>query len=572
MKFLGLRIGEARDEYEDVVVSLENTRRLPITFKVHGQPREDRPKSSETDRSLPSAGASSQKSTESLTSTIPWTMESLRDAVEAMGPASASNSESGSEFDIEKKFRLLELAISDIGVGRYQMLLFILCGTGWAADNLWLQGVALILPSLAVNFGVSDQFVRYATLSLNVGLSIGAAGWGVGSDIKGRRLGFNCTLIVTGVFALGLASAPNFVAACAFLGALGVGVGGSLPVDGTLFLEFLPHNNRSYLTLLSVWWPIGQVVASLFAWLFIGTNLGMHRGWRLFIYTLGGLTLVKALARLLFHSIESPKYLLGINEQAEAVRSVRALAHRNRTHTWLTEEILNSIGGTRERAEEAMSNTNVRVRQAIASLGPETKRKVLPLFGTRQLGINTALLWFIWASIGMGYPLFNAFLPQYLSSGHETGDASTTYRDYSIISAVAVPGSFLACYLVSKAGRRIPMAVATMITGVFFFLFTIRNESTFQLIFGCVASFFQNIMFGILYAYSPETFPGPSRGTGCGIAHSLSRLGGICAPLIAANVGASNPSLPIYVSGGLILAAFSAMCFLRIETQNRQSL
>lgn len=101
MKFLGLRIGEARDEYEDVVVSLENTRRLPITFKVHGQPREDRPKSSETDRSLPSAGASSQKSTESLTSTIPWTMESLRDAVEAMGPASASNSESGSEFDIE---------------------------------------------------------------------------------------------------------------------------------------------------------------------------------------------------------------------------------------------------------------------------------------------------------------------------------------------------------------------------------------------------------------------------------------------------------------------------------------
>ncbi|RAL64112.1 hypothetical protein DID88_003300 [Monilinia fructigena] len=505
MKFLGLRIGEAKEEYEDVVISLENTRRHPIASQEHGRPREDRPKSSETGESLPSSGVSNQESTESLKSKIPWTMESLRDEIEVMGSESASNSESGSEFDIEKKFRLLELAISDIGVGRYQLLLFILCGTGWAADNLWLQGVALILPSLAVNFGVSDQFVRYATLSLNVGLSIGAAGWGVGSDIKGRRLGFNCTLIITGIFALGLASAPNFAAACAFLGALGVGVGGASPWMEPCF-------------------------------------------------------------------IESPKYLLGINEQAEAVRSVRALAHRNRTHTWLTEEILNNIGGTRERAEEVTSNTMVRVRQAVASLGPETKRKVLPLFGTRQLGINTALLWFIWAAIGMGYPLFNAFLPQYLSSGHEAGDASTTYRDYSIISAVAVPGSFLACYLVSKAGRRIPMAVATMITGVFFFLFTIRDENIFQLIFGCVASFFQNIMFGILYAYSPETFPGPSRGTGCGIAHSLSRLGGICAPLIAANVGASNPSLPIYVSGGLILAAFLAMCFLRIETQNRQSL
>ncbi|QSZ33258.1 hypothetical protein DSL72_002846 [Monilinia vaccinii-corymbosi] len=572
MKLLGLRIGEPKAEYLDAVVSLENARRRPITPQKHDRTSEDGPESTDTDGSLPSSGAASQKSIVSMTSTIPWTIESLRDEIERLEPGTASNAEIDSNFDTGKKFRILELAVSDIGMGRYQWQLFALCGIGWAADNLWLQGVALILPSLAGTFGVSDQFVRYATLSLNVGLSLGAAGWGVGSDIQGRILGFNLTLVFTGSFALGLASAPSFVAACAFLGALGVGVGGSLPVDGTLFLEFLPHDHRSYLTLLSVWWPLGQVVASLLAWLFIGTNFEIGRGWRLFIYTLGGITLAKALTRLLFHSIESPKYLLGINKQAEAVRSIRALAHRNGTHTWLTEEILDDIGGTRERTEEVKLSTAVRARRAIASFGPEMKRKVLPLFGTSQLGINTALLWFIWAAVGMGYPLFNAFLPQYLSNGHETGDDSTAYRDYVIISAIAVPGSFFACFIVKKAGRRIPMAIATMITGVFFFLFTIRNESVFQLAFGCVASFFQNIMFGILYAYSPETFPGPSRGTGCGIAHSLSRLGGICAPLIAANIGASNPSLPVYVSGCLVLAAFVAMCFLPIETQNRQSL
>lgn len=99
----------------------------------------------------------------------------------------------------------------------------------------------------------------------------------------------------------------------------------------------------------------------------------------------------------------------------------------------------------------------------------------------------------------MGYPLFNAFLPQYLSNGQEAEeDSSKTYRNYAIISAVAVPGSILACFLVEKAGRRIPMAISTMLTGIFFFLFTIRNESMFQLAFGCVASIFQNIMFGIL--------------------------------------------------------------------------
>lgn len=37
----------------------------------------------------------------------------------------------------------------------------------------------------------------------------------------------------------------------------------SLPVDGALFLEFLPFASGGLLTLLSVWWPIGQLIASL---------------------------------------------------------------------------------------------------------------------------------------------------------------------------------------------------------------------------------------------------------------------------------------------------------------------
>lgn len=96
-----------------------------------------------------------------------------------------------------------------------------------------------------------------------------------------------------------------------------------------------------------------------------------------------------ALARLLFDNVESPKYLLGINKQAEAVRSVRALAHKNGTQTWLAEEILNEIGGTREITEEVKSSTIVKVRQAIASFVPETRKKISPLFGTLQFGINT---------------------------------------------------------------------------------------------------------------------------------------------------------------------------------------
>jgi MFS family permease len=54
--------------------------------------------------------------------------------------------------------------------------------------SLWLQGVALTLPSLSAEFGVSENEVRYTTLALFLGLCIGASFWGVASDVIGRRL------------------------------------------------------------------------------------------------------------------------------------------------------------------------------------------------------------------------------------------------------------------------------------------------------------------------------------------------------------------------------------------------
>jgi sugar phosphate permease len=117
------------------------------------------------------------------------------------------------------------------------------------------------------------------------------------------------------------------------------------------------------------------------------------------------------------------------------------------------------------------------------------------------------------------------------------------------------------------------MAIATMLSGIFLFLFTISSDSAYQLGFSSVEAFFQNIMYGVLYAYTPEVFPAPNRGTGTGISSFLNRIGGLCAPIIAANIN-STPDAPIFVSGALILSAFVAMnfFFLPIETRRKQML
>lgn len=360
---------------------------------------------------------------------------------------------------------------------------------------------------------------------------------------------------------------------------MGLGIGGNLPVDGATFLEFLPCASGNYLTMLSVWWPFGQLIGSLLAWAYIpafscsgyeNCTKEKNMGWRYLVLTLGALTFFMFCARFfIFHLFESPKYLLSRGRQAEAVASVHGIAYKNKARTWLTEEILNEIGGYPETKEkEKLSITEI-IHRFFSKFSME---RVGPLFATKRLGFTTVLLWFCWATIGMGYPLFNAFLPQYL--GSTSTSTYVTYRNYAIASIVGLPGSILACYTVDikYIGRKGTMAISTMITGVLLFCFTASTDPNIVLVCTCLEAFFQNIMYGVLYAYTPEVFPAPNRGTGTGISSCLNRIAGLCAPLVAIYASTSNALAPIYASGALILASFVAMCLLPIETRGKQAL
>ncbi|POR31849.1 Putative MFS-type transporter PB1E7.08c [Tolypocladium paradoxum] len=494
-----------------------------------------------------------------------------------------------SEYEIKSK--LINKAIQDIGMGRYNWQLFILCGFGWFADNLWLQGVSLCLPSLSAEFGVSEKTVRYTTSACFLGLSAGSIIWGIGSDILGRRIAFNLTLLITSVCGIMAAYAQSWGGVCVFFAALGFGVGGNLPVDGALFLEFLPDASSALLTLLSVWWPVGQLASSLVAW-YCMANWPVEQGWRYFIVTIGIVTFAMFIVRFfIFHLFESPKFLVNKGRQAEAVAVVHGIAYRNNTKTWLTSDILDQVA-----AEDVTQATHVAQQfssvagssvlvDKLKGLSGETLR---PLFRTKTLGLATGLIWFCWASIGMGYPLFNAFLPQYFS--HHRGDADAaqlqseatlisdeTYRNYAITSILGVPGSLLAAYLVDHPspflGRRGTLASSTLVSAIFLFLFvTYGTTPAAQLAFSCVEAFSQNIMYGVLYAFTPEVFPAPVRGAGTGVASFLNRLTGLMAPVLAATVPGDGATTPIYMSAVLILAAFVGMCLIPIETRGAQRL
>lgn len=105
----------------------------------------------------------------------------------------------------------------------------------------------------------------------------------------------------------------------------------------------------------------------------------------------------------------------------------------------------------------------------------------------------------------MGYPLFNAFLPQYLQNtgkGQPPTPTSVVYRNYAITSIIGVPGSIIGAYAVDVKyiGRKYTIAISTLFTAIFLFVFTTSSDPSFQLAMTCLEAFFQNIMYGVLYA------------------------------------------------------------------------
>jgi len=472
-------------------------------------------------------------------------------------------------------------------MGAYQWQLFVVISFGWASDNLWPVTTSLILPPLIVEFlGPSPNASRIApllTLGQSIGLLLGALFWGFGSDAFGRRWAFSLTLGATGVFGLVAAGSSSFAAASVLVAAWSFGVGGNLPVDSAIFLEFLPASHQYLLTVLSAAWAIAQVVATLLAWPLLGRMTCQEEdpntrcekkdnmGWRWFLLVMGGMTMLMFLARfVLFTMHESPKYLMGKGKDEDAVKVVHEVARRNGKTSTLTVEELRACEPEGYVIHRGVSSA---LRRRLEVLKAE---RVRALFRTRQLALSTGLMMTIWAFIGLGYPLYNSFLPYIQATrGLDFGDGSTylTYRDSLIIAAVGVPGAFVGALLVEqpKLGRKGTLSLATVLTGAFLYASTTAVNSNALLGWNCAYSFTSNIMYAVLYSFTPELFPTPQRGTGNALSATCNRVFGIMAPLVAIFADL-NTAVPVYISGGLFIAAGLLVLFLPFESRGKAAL
>lgn len=397
----------------------------------------------------------------------------------------------------------------------------------------------------------------------------------------GRRWAFNLTLGVTGCFGLIAAGSPNFAAIGCFAALWSFGVGGNLPVDSAVFLEFLPGSHQFLLTVLSIDWAFAQLVATLIAWPLLGDltcqenqttcTKSENMGWRYFVITMGGISMIEFFVRFLCFTVyESPKYLMGKGDDEAAVRIVHEVARRNGKTSSLTIEDLKAC-------EPAAGVVHTDAAAAIKrKLEKFNLTHVRALFASKKLAFSTGMIMLVWAFIGLGYPLYNAYIPYIQATkGAQFGTGSTyiTYRNSLIIAVLGIPGALLGGVMVEikSFGRKGTLSLSTILTGVFLYGSTTALTSNALLGWQCAYNFVSNIMYAVLYAYTPEIFPTKDRGTGNALTATANRVFGIVAPIIAmfANL---RTSAPVYTSGALFLAAGLMVVVLPYEPRGKASL
>jgi MFS transporter, putative metabolite:H+ symporter len=424
-------------------------------------------------------------------------------------------------------------AIDRIGFGAFQRRLFLVCAVTWAADAAEIFLLSFALPGFSDEFGLTGGQAGLVVTATFAGMLLGAWFWGALSDRIGRRTGFQLTVAVFAVFGLASAFAPGPVWLAVLRFATGFGLGGALPLDFSVFAEYLPTRNRGrWLVLLESFWAVGTVMAAGLALVVMPTL-----GWRWLLAT-------SAVAAVLVLWVrrrvpESARYLVSRGRTDEAAAILERVATDN--------------GAPRLYASVVVP--------AGESVGTPTS--ALLSGGLRRVTLS---LWSTWLLIAFAYYGIFVWLPQVLSDQYGVLD-SQLYVFF--IAVVQLPGYFSAAWLLERWGRLPVLRVYLAISGLATFLWAVAGGTSTVLVAAGLMSFFSLGAWAALYAYTPEVYPTQIRTTGMGAASGMARVGGVVAPLVGGALFAVSLVAALSVFAVAFLAAAAVVMSLRRETRGQ---
>ncbi|KAG6830092.1 hypothetical protein H0H92_002265 [Tricholoma furcatifolium] len=235
---------------------------------------------------------------------------------------------------------------------------------------------------------------------------------------------------------------------------------------------------------------------------------------------------------------DSPKFLMGRGHDEAAVRVIHQVAKYNGVSSRLTLDDLLKAGNLQNRRDGNL----------VARFDAE---HVKSLFGTKKLAYLMTLLIITWGLIGLAYPLL-------VTRGADFGDGSLRIAYRNVVRE----------YRMSiKSNRKSDIAL----TGVFILLSTTARTSNALLGWNCAYSITMPVMYGTLFAITPELLPTKDRGTGTAIAEATHNAFKILSSVIALYTDLRT-SVPIFIAGTIFVVAGFVPLLIPFESRGLSSM
>ena len=409
-----------------------------------------------------------------------------------------------SQPSTEVETKQLNEIYEDIGLGPTQYLYWTLVALVSYSDYAELTLLAVILPSLRCEWGLTENFEAAITISMYGSYALFAILFGKVADIYGRKTVIQWSTLVLLLAAIGGALSPNKWVFLATRLVTGACIGVNLNCIVCYGTEFAESKYRAFgVTLFVISTCFGTIAVSAEAFLFL-----RHVGWR-WLITIVSLPAVPALV-LILALPESPRFLCVSGQLDKAMRAVRIMAKIN------GKELKENIRMICFEEEDLGSYSKI--------VNQEHRKSTIAL----------SVMYFSNIFFEFGIVVL---LPLMLSSGFCGATVTPTHKcqplsqrdllEITIASTFAMFGVVAAFVFGQLVGRLLPLRVSSglLILGITGLFICVNHFVTLVIVI--VARTLSSSANATIWIMIPESFPTNIRSTATGFINGWGKLGGV---------------------------------------------
>jgi AAHS family 4-hydroxybenzoate transporter-like MFS transporter len=370
-----------------------------------------------------------------------------------------------------------------------------------------------VAPALVNDWGISKSDVQPFVQSGLIGMAIGSVILGWIGDRIGRKRAYIACLALMFIGSAFCYFATSISELFFWRLIMGLGLGGVTPLATTLVSEWTNKKMRSVVVaavIVSI--PLGGTLAG-----FAYQALEPAYGWRS-MFAVGAIAPFVLFVLFAYLLPESPKYM----------------AKRPDLHGKLA-RMLNQL--VREKRFDGTENF------VVIESGKQSSNWLATIFNS-DFRSRTLLIWLAFIVNSFVLYIFTSQIPLLLDTANLAPDLAS--RGLQYFSAGAILGSIGGAILIGRFGSKYTGTVLAALGGVASALIAAvlgaPDVSVLQLFLLCmVAGASVNGMQAFLYAVSAHSYPTEVRGSAVGMAQTVSRIGAVVSPMVAAYYFSMDP-------------------------------